>query len=407
MKCWMVATMAALTVVAVGCSSNSSESGSKGGAGNSKEPFRIASPVDKTGADAAVGSFWSAGLDAAVKAINASGGILGRQVVVDYKDTQSNPQVATQISDQMLSTGKYQALIPTAGGASTEPIMQVVNRHKILAIGTGSILDMSDPKKYPTAFDVKYDASAQGAAVACLAASYHPTKVAYLHIDDPFPAAQNAAMKPIWDRLGVKVVADESYPFTATDVTPQVQKIMQAKPDVLILQAYFNSLSAAIKAINALNYDVQIVGDSETSAAPPSSFLAAGEKVPKNLVAMQWAINARVNGQLSQQQQTAAQAVSGEIGGKFSAVLATYLYDYDALELVKWAAEKANSEKTADMVKALEGLNGNSTDTHTFITNPPPFSSTFHGNRGGMYAVDITGQYVDGTFPATKPIPSC
>jgi ABC-type branched-subunit amino acid transport system substrate-binding protein len=383
----------------------------RGGTATTASPteFRIASPVDRTGSDAAVGKFWSTGLDAAVKAVNAGGGILGRKVVVDYSDTQSNPQTASQVANDMLASGKYQALIPAASNAMSQPILQAVNRSKILAVGTGPLLDMGDPTKYPTVFDVKYDAQAQGEATGCLAATFHPKRVAFLHIDDPFPTAQIKAMTPILTSGGAQIVADEAYPFAATDITAQVQKIKQAQPDVLVLFAYFNSLSVAIKAINTVDLTgVQVVGDAEVAAAPPSSFLAAGTPLPKNIVAMQWQINSRVDGKLSAAQQTAVDAISPGIDGKFSAVLATYLYTYDALKLIKWAAEKANSDKTTDMVKELEtlGAAGNP-GPGTFITADPPYSATTHRNGGPMYAVNIAGEYVGGTFPALYPIPAC
>jgi ABC-type branched-subunit amino acid transport system substrate-binding protein len=383
--------------------------GSGGTTSGTPTEFRIASPVDRTGADAAVGKFWSTGLDAAVKSVNAGGGILGRKVAVDYQDTQSNPQTASQVANDMLASGKYQALIPAASNAMSQPILQAVNRYKILAVGTGPLLDMGDPAKYPTAFDVKYDARAQGEATGCLAASFRPKRVAFLHIDDPFPTAQIKAMTPILQKGGAQIVADEAYPFAATDVTPQVQKIKQAHPDVLVLFAYFNSLSAAIKAIDAVDLSgVQVVGDAEVAAAPPSSFLAAGTPLPKNIVAMQWQINSRVDGKLSAAQQSAVDAVSPGIGGKFTAVLATYLYTYDALKLIKWAAETAKSDRSAAMVKQLETLAGGaSPGPGTFITADPPFSASTHTSRGPMYAVNIAGEYLNGTFPALNQIPAC
>jgi ABC-type branched-subunit amino acid transport system substrate-binding protein len=254
---------------------------------------------------------------------------------------------------------------------------------------------------------VKYSADSQGKAVGCMAVGYHPKRVAFLHIEDPFPEAQIKSMTPELQAGGAKVVANESFPFAATDITPQVQKIKAADPDLLIVFAYFNAMSTAIKGIDAIGLNnVQIVGDAEAAAAPPSSFLASSTPMPKNFVAMQWAINTRVNGQLTSDQTTAIDAVSPALKGQFNAVLATYLYTYDALELIKWAAEKTKSDKSSDMVKQLESLSGTPTEnTHAHIVNPPPYSSSFHGNKGKMYVVDVSGKYVSGTFPEVRPIP--
>lgn len=420
MRRWMALPVVAALSLAVACggSSNSAKqttgpSGSSGGGGgglDTSHPFRIFSPIDRTGADAAIGTFWSTGLNAAVDTVNANGGILGRKVVVDYSDTQSNPQTATQVTTQALASGNYQALIPTAASTSSLPILQVVNRYKILTVGASGVLNMDDPKVYPTAFTTTVDQGVQGHATACLAMKYHPKSVAYLWVQDPTFEGNAAGMTSVWNKYGVKIVANESYPFAATDVTSQVQKIMQAHPDVLIIGAYFNALSAAIKAIDDLHYNVQLVGNAETSAAPPSSFLAASTPLPKNIVAMQWEINARINDQESAAQKKAAAAIGPKINDKYVAVVATYLYAYDALMYVKWAADTAKSDKTPDMVKALETLGSKTgVDTGGLIAANPGYTPTSHGLTSPLYNVDLHGKYVDGTFPTldSSPIADC
>jgi branched-chain amino acid transport system substrate-binding protein len=418
MKRPLVKLVSALAVgsllLTTACSSSSksagSSSGSSSGGGSTSGEFRIASPIDRTGSDAGIGTFWSAGLDAAVKKVNGDGGILGRKVVVDYKDTQSNPQTATQVTDAMLSTGKYQALIPTASGAQSLPILQVVNKYKILTAGTGPLLDMGDPTKYPTVFNDNFSPTDQGKAVGCLTLSFKPKKVAFLYIDDPLPVAEVGVMTPMFKSAGIDVVADEKYDFAATDISAQVQKIAGAKPDVIVVMAYFNALSTAIKALDAagLGKTVQMVGDADTSAAPPATFLAAGTDLPAKLSSMQWQINARTGDDLSPAQKQASDAVTDAIGGKFSVALSTYLYPYDALLMIKWAAEKAKSDKSADMVKAMETMGSDTgPGPGTLIVPKPPYSPTNHQSTGPMFVVDIAGKVVSGTFPASGPIPSC
>ena len=85
--------LGAISLVLTVCIGATGASGTSGTAPklNTSNPFRIASPWDGTGADAAVGAEWRAALSAAVTHINQHGGILGRKVVVTYEDTQSSP----------------------------------------------------------------------------------------------------------------------------------------------------------------------------------------------------------------------------------------------------------------------------------------------------------------------------
>ena len=58
------------------------------------ETLKIANIVERSGASASSGTHFKYGIELAVKEINASGGILGRQIETSTADTQSNPGVA-------------------------------------------------------------------------------------------------------------------------------------------------------------------------------------------------------------------------------------------------------------------------------------------------------------------------
>jgi|GEM_PF-5754242 len=411
MKKWIVApllaalTMSGLTWVGSGAPAGAAKSLT------TANPFRVFSPVDRTGADASIGQFWSTGLNAAVKYVNAHGGVMGKKVVVTYKDTQSNAQTATTITTNALSSGKFQMVIPTAAAASGPPILQIAKRFKTLIIGASSVGNMGTGKAYPYAFVTNVSQPVQGLATACLAQqTYHPKTVAYLYVKTTEWTYQTPQMARVWKKYGVKVVADEGYTFNATDVTPQVEKIQQAHPDVLIIGSFFQYLATAIKAIDALNYTVPVVGNAETSAGPPSSFLSSSTPFPKNSVEMQWKINARINTVLSPQQKQAQAALTPTLKGNYPVAIATFLYTYDALIYAQWAADKAHSTSTPAMAKQLETLGKNkSANTGGLIAPNPGYTATTHWLQSALYPVDINGTFVKGTFPTTKgqPIATC
>jgi ABC-type branched-subunit amino acid transport system substrate-binding protein len=393
--------------VLAGCGTQPSSSNTPGTL-DTQHPFLIASPRDATGADASVGQFWSAGLDVAAEKINASGGILGRKVVIDYKDTQSDPVSAAQIANTMLSSGKYQALIPTASASQAQPIMQAVKRAGILSIFPGPLDSAADPKQFPTIFDPGVINADTIGPLTCLMLSKNPKSVGFLYIDIPNAVQDAQLLTQTFQQKGIAVVANEKYQFAATDITPQVQKIKRANPDALFFAAYFNAVATGFRAMNALDYSPQIYGDQNLSAAPASAFLASTTHVPPGTLAMLIGFDTRINGVETDQQKSLAAAVLPRIGGKFPAVLSIFLIDYDALMLVKWAAENAHSDKTADMVKALETLGANPQDTGA-VTGVPGFSPTFHGysaTKEQWQAVDITGDFVDGTFKSVRTVPA-
>ena len=376
-----------------------------------KHPFRIFSPQDKTGALAGHAAYWAAGLNAAVKYVNAHGGILGRQVEVTYVDDHSVGQTATTVTTSALAGGGYQAVISTSGLAAAT--VQVTNRFHILQVSPGGFATMGTGSKYPDLYSMNPPQSVQGAALACLTeTTYHPKSVAYLYVDTTTFPSSVPGLTAVWKKYGVKVVASEPFTFAATTISPQVERIEQAKPTVLVVGAFFGSLSVATKGLDALNYTVPVAGNTETTVDSPKSFLSATTTYPKTNIGVQWAINTRVGNKLSKAQQMAVAALTATVKpNAYPVGLATYLYTYDALMYIKWAADAAHSTKTPAMVKELNSLGSQpSIKTGGLMVKNPLYTKTTHWFHTSYYAITILGTFTAGTFPtkgSTKPIPSC
>jgi branched-chain amino acid transport system substrate-binding protein len=401
----VVAVLATLLVSAlmVACSSSKSSSGASG---STSQPFKILVPVDLTGANASIGSLWEPAIKASIQNINQHGGILGRQVAATYFDTQSSPQVAAQMMNSNLSSGGYSAIVPASAFGQTLPELQASQKYKTIMVGAGSV-SFTDPKTYPYGFFTSFSGVAFGSESACLINSFHPKTVALFYYQTPVAAAEFPGLKPTLAKHNINIVADVGFSPTATNVTPQAEQVVAAKPDVIWLHALGASLNAAVTALNSLGYKGQIAGSTDVSSSPASVAFSDTSVVPKSFVALAPAIQSRVNGVLSANQQTAVNALSPFLNGKFLTSITTYLYAYDAPQLVKWAAEKAKSDKTAPMVSALESLAKHPADTGA-LGGVPAYSSTYHGYEGGSwYSVDITGTFTDGTLPALQPVPAC
>lgn len=87
----LVGTAALLCALVTACGSSGSSSGSSktSTGGPSSAPITIAAVNDLTGSDSDNGASALAGINAAVKAVNAAGGVKGRQLVVKSFDTQT------------------------------------------------------------------------------------------------------------------------------------------------------------------------------------------------------------------------------------------------------------------------------------------------------------------------------
>ena len=73
--------------------------------------------------------------------------------------------------------------------------------------------------------------------------------------------------------LGLQVVGDEAYPGTATDFTPQIVKLRDAKPDVVVLWGATTTPGLAIRAARTLGLNVPILGSSGILSRHPAHSL--------------------------------------------------------------------------------------------------------------------------------------
>ena len=335
--------------------------------------------------------------------------ILGHPVKVTYKDTQSTAQTAGQVLTSMLQSGGYIAAIPASGGATTLPMLQVMKSNKILGLLVGSAPDLGNPKVYPTIFDVASSYASSGTALASAAATFHPKTAAIIQLDDPFNATDSATATALLAKMGINVVDHEVYELGATNIIPQMQKIEAAHPSIILMSTYYFETGPIFSALQQLGYDnVQLVGDTGVSSGPPLAVLPASVKIPADAEATSPATDVRIGGKLTAQQQKIITLLNQSVHGKYESSLAQYLYDYDALELVRWAADKAKSTNTTAMVHALESLKAHPENTGAISQPAPPFSATSHiYGPEHEYLETFGGKFVDGTFPEIKPVPSC
>jgi branched-chain amino acid transport system substrate-binding protein len=401
-----VALLSALLVGGLLAACSSSKSSTSSPTGSSAQPFKVLVPVDMTGANAAIGSLWEPAIKASIQTINQQGGVLGRQVSATYFDTQSNPQVAASTMNSDLSTGGYAAIVPASAFGQTLPELQASQRYKVPMVGAGSI-SFTDPKQYPYGFFTSFSGVEFGSESACLINTFHPKTVALFYYQTPVATAEFTGLKPTLAKEGIKIVADVGFSPTATNVTPQAEQVVAANPDVIWLHALGPSLNAAITALNSLGYKGQIVGSTDVSSSPASVAFSDTSVVPKSMVELAPSIQSRVNNTLSASQQTAVNALSPYLNGKFLTVLTTYLYAYDGPQIVKWAADKAKSDKGPAMVAVLETL-GKHPATTGALGGTPAYTPQYHGYAGGTwFSVDFTGAFVNGTMPAVNPVPPC
>lgn len=239
-----------------------------------------------SGPSAAVGQQGKNARDMAIEEINAAGGIKslgGARIEMVYADSESKPEKGVAEAERLINTEKVHVLTGCWNSSVTYPVTAVAERYGIPFIVPVSVADKITEQGFKTVFRIAAKDSwwtrDQFAFLKDMEKEFN-TKVetlAFVYENGDWGKGFAEQWKKLAEKGGYKVVLDEPYPSSATDLSPVVQKIKRANPDVLLLTS--NAADAILLTNTLAEYKVNpkaIIGSGGGHADP--SFLTATGK---------------------------------------------------------------------------------------------------------------------------------
>lgn len=344
----MVAGLAGLAMMAAGCGGTSAEGG--GGSGDDYQIVVLGGISAEGGlADNAATSVQSA--KAGVDAVNASGGIDGRNVTITVIDDQADPTVAVTKLREAIAKDKPDLVLNSGPSTVADATLPILKQNGILSFSLTPTTTSGDPKEFGLNFDLG-DTGGQMRSYLPYFEQQGYDSVAILHSSSSYGEAFGDDAEATFGDA-VEVVGNREYDVAALDVSAQLEAIKSANPDALVLDAYGAPLGYILKGIAKLGWDVPIIGNTSVSAtglistAPPSGLLGTSQL--RNLVMHVYKSTAHDPAATEVVEAVTRMKAFGDI--KATLILA---YNYDAPLLVQAAAKKAGSSDPEQLAKALE-----------------------------------------------------
>ncbi len=226
-----IVAVAIITVVGLAACGSSSGSGSAGGGGGSAGNYGVLSCF--SGRLASLGQAMSQGAQVAKKAIDAAGGVLGSRVKLTQQDTQCDLADAVPATQKLLSAGVSGVVGPeTQEIAAVEPILK--SSHIVDEFQGGDT--SRDHQADPFLFRDSPSDSQLGVAMALYAHQMGYHHAALLFYTDVAAQTLIAPVTKTFQKLGGTIVASVSVTPGQTSYVPEVQKVINAKPDVIFTQ---------------------------------------------------------------------------------------------------------------------------------------------------------------------------
>lgn len=203
-----------------------------------------------TGFLGVLGGYAQLGIKMAEEEINQAGGVMGRPLEVMSEDSV-NPATAATKAQRMLDQNGAAVLMGEINSASAKTIMQVADRNKRLFMNIGARSDVlrgADCNRYTFHVDIPVTVMVNAAGQALLRDGLVKDKRIFsLTADYLFGHDLARAAKKFFARNGGVHIGDELVPTDATDFSPYLLKIRQAKPDLVATNLAGNQVTNFVK----------------------------------------------------------------------------------------------------------------------------------------------------------------
>lgn len=403
-----VTSLLAVAMVAAGCGSSkpssanagttpatsaSSSSGSTGSSGspNSSKPFVIGAVMSETGSFSAVDIGELDGLKVGVDEVNAAGGIMGRKVVLDVVNDNSNANQEILAVEKLESKGNIDLLVPDPISPLSLASLPYETQNKILSMTGSSTPALGDPSKYPYNFILGELTSKRVPAVADAIKQFSKgdTKVGLLYSTTTAQTAFGTAFAAFAPSHGLSISKQLTVNGAASDMTPQLEALRSAGANVVVFDSEING------SLHVLMTGMEQLGWTAPVYVPPEAVEGSlNTQIPSAVASQFHAVLERVevrpaNGSTPPALANYIKALSAY--GPIESVMIS-LTQTDLAWIAKWGYETAQKQygntSGPTVTKVLETItNGSFPSSYDKVWVPNPgFTSKYHDTQQFNYS---------------------
>ena len=226
--------------------------------------IKIGSAGPMTGQYAAFGEQLKRGAMMAVEDINAAGGVNGQKLELLVGDDACDPKQATAVANKMVSDKAVFVAGHFCSGSSI-PASDIYKEGKVLQISPAStnpkLTEDAFTKGNTTVFRTCGRDDVQGVTVGNYILKHHKgAKVAILHDKSPYGKGVADETKKAINKAGMREAMYEAYNDTDKDFTALINKMKQAKIDIIVLGGYHTAAALMVKQAREQGLAAKMMG---------------------------------------------------------------------------------------------------------------------------------------------------
>jgi ABC-type branched-subunit amino acid transport system substrate-binding protein len=220
--------------------------------------IKVGSSLGLTGYGSLTDGHWRDGLELAIEAVNAKGGVLGRKLELVYEDNKSMPQQAVVVYRKMMSEDKVVAFDSGCISAGNFAAASFVTKASLPMFLCSILPQQPDEQKWAFSFlpPPKFEIDSR---YEYLKSKTDIRKVGILGDPSPYGTLmRNFALNDAKD-FGIEVVANESYQQDDADFSVQIGRINAAGAGAIVMIGQGNAVITVSKNIKSLGLNKMLL----------------------------------------------------------------------------------------------------------------------------------------------------
>lgn len=314
------------------------------------DTLELGIPLPLTGTQAKFGEMEMRSYQIAMDEINATGGIKGKTVVLDFQDSQGKPEISRAIAEKLIDIKKQPVIFGDYSSSCSKAIAAVADARKVPYLVVTGADDSITQQNYQYVFRMNpsnaYYVEGLG---TFLNKVVQPKSIAILYEDSDFGVSGANEMEKYSQKTGMKVLMKEQYDKGEVNFKPLLSKVKMQKPDVIYMVSYVMDASLLMRQIKELRINVKLFAGGAAGFAIPEFINYAKDAAEYVVTITLWSPKVTYPG---------AKKFAEKYKDKYGDYPSYHGAEaYSALYIIKDTLERAKSMDPADIRVAMKETN--------------------------------------------------
>jgi branched-chain amino acid transport system substrate-binding protein len=317
------------------------------------DEIRVGLDYEYTGVYATYAQSETQGALMAMDAWNRRGGAMGRKVTAVREDNNNDPGQAVEKARKLIQVEKCELLMGAINSSVALAVSGAANALNILYVDTGGHADaVTGTKCNYSTFRTCHSTWMETHATGYSLAKKFGKKWYMIIPDYAFGHALQAGYHDVAKKIGIEFVGEDLTPLGTTDFSPYLTKVLNAKPDVLLVLVQGDDFVNCLKQTSSYGITGKI------PVGGPQGELEAIYALPKQARVGYWGVEWYYNSASCTGGPSNKEAMNfiSEYRHKYNMPpSARSAFGYVTMDRMLWAVDKAKSTDAAKVARALQG----------------------------------------------------